>query len=66
MQKVFYIQKTGANGDEHIPTTNRFERIEKLNLLLNSGWRIGNFVCQDGDEYFLLEKDDDARISRVM
>lgn len=56
MEKIFYISKGNENGDASIPTTDRFQRIEKMNMLLNSGWKIKEFVNSGREEYFLLEK----------
>lgn len=56
MTKFFYITKSISDGTDSVPTTDRFERMEKLNLLLSSGWKIKDFVSDKGEEYFVLEK----------
>ncbi len=56
MEKTFFIRKTMTDNDHAAPTTDRFQRIEKLNLLVNSGWVIKGFKSSENEEYFLLEK----------
>ena len=56
MTKIFYIKKNISDGTDSVPTTDRFERMEKLNLLLSSGWTIKEFISDNGEEYFVLEK----------
>lgn len=58
MEKVFYIRKAVTEGSTQVPTTDRFRRIEKLNLLVDSGWVIKGFRSDAQEEYFLLEKAD--------
>ncbi|WP_295154531.1 hypothetical protein [uncultured Ruminococcus sp.] len=58
MEKTFFISKA-ASGDEYgAPTYDRFQRIEKLNMLVDSGWVIKSFKCDAHEEYFILEKAD--------
>lgn len=57
MQKTFFIRKSSAEM-EGAPTYDRFQRIEKLNLLVDSGWEIKGFESNQQEEYFLLEKAD--------
>lgn len=61
MTKVFYISKASKDKTEdgkNIPTTDRFERINKLNRLVSLGWQIKEFKTEGAEEYFLLEKED--------
>ena len=34
----------------------RFDRIKKLNALLECGWAIKDFKCEEDGEYFVLVK----------
>ena len=56
MEKTFFIKKSAGTDGQMIPTTDRFKRIEKLNLLVDSGWVIKGFKSNENEEYFLLEK----------
>lgn len=58
MEKLFYVAKNSEGGGTKVPVTNRFERIQKLNMLLESGWRIKKVCADDSEEYFVLEKED--------
>ena len=55
MEKTFYIRKPAQDG-VMAPTLDRFQMIEKLNLLVDSGWVIKGFRSDAEQEYFLLEK----------
>lgn len=57
MKKTFFIRKASAEM-EGAPTCDRFQRIEKLNMLVDSGWVIKGFESNAQEEYFLLEKAD--------
>lgn len=61
MEKVFYVSKNaeGIKNDNEIfaPTFNRFQRVDKLNDLLNRGWSIKKFVTENDEAFFVLEKD---------
>ncbi len=59
MTKIFYVSRAKTEDGEHVPTTDRFERIEKLNRLVSLGWRIKEFKSEGAEEYFLLEKTDE-------
>lgn len=58
MTKVFYISRARTEDGSQAPTTDRFERIEKLNRLVSLGWQIKEFKVEGTEEYFLLEKAD--------
>lgn len=58
MTKIFYVSKAKTEDGSHAPTTDRFERIEKLNRLVSLGWEIKEFKNEGAEEYFLLEKAD--------
>jgi hypothetical protein len=58
MTKTFYVSKSTDGNVDGAPTTDRFERIERLNMLLEHGWTIKNFSKTDNEEYFVLEKPD--------
>ncbi|MBR1739322.1 MAG: hypothetical protein IJ737_03430 [Ruminococcus sp.] len=57
MEKTFYIRKSSSADGITAPTTDRFSRIEKLNMLVDSGWRIKGFTSTPEEEFFLLEKE---------
>ncbi len=54
MTKKFYVSRN--NGSNPAPALDKFQRIEKLNLLLSCGWTIKGFEEADGESWFLLEK----------
>ena len=58
MEKTFFIRKSASGDEVSVPTYDRFQRIEKLNLLVDSGWVIKSFKCDAQEEYFILEKAD--------
>lgn len=58
MEKTFFIRKTASADEVSAPVYDRFQRIEKLNLLVDSGWVIKSFECDADEEYFILEKPD--------
>lgn len=58
MEKTFFIRKSASDEGTGAPDYNRFQRIEKLNLLVDSGWVIKSFKCDAQEEYFILEKAD--------
>lgn len=58
MEKTFFIRKTAVGDGSPAPAYDRFQRIEKLNLLVDSGWVIKSFKCDPQEEYFILEKAD--------
>lgn len=58
MEKTFFIRKSASDEEAGAPTYDRFKRIEKLNLLVDSGWVIKSFQCDAQEEYFILEKAD--------
>lgn len=53
MQKRFYVSK---NTKSDAPGYNRFMRITQLNALLSQGWIIKEFVKEDNEEFFVIEK----------
>ena len=58
MEKTFFIRKSATGDEVCAPAYDRFQRIEKLNLLVDSGWVIKSFKCDANEEYFILEKAD--------
>ncbi len=57
MQKIFYISRNMNNGKElPAPDMDRFDRIKKLNALLECGWAIKDFKKEESGEYFVLIK----------
>ena len=58
MEKTFFIRKSASSDGVPAPVYDRFQRIEKLNLLVDSGWVIKDFKCDADEEYFILEKTD--------
>ena len=59
MEKIFYITRNselGGNGENKAPNFDRFQRVEQLNSLLETGWSIKGFETTSDDSYFLLEK----------
>ena len=58
MEKTFFIKKSASGDEAGAPAYDRFKRIEKLNLLVDSGWVIKSFESNAYDEYFILEKAD--------
>ena len=58
MEKTFFIRKSASADEAGAPAYDRFQRIEKLNLLVDSGWVIKSFKCDSHEEYFILEKAD--------
>ena len=58
MEKTFFIRKSAYGDETTAPAYDRFQRIEKLNLLVDSGWVIKSFKCDAQEEYFILEKAD--------
>ncbi|MBR1764057.1 MAG: hypothetical protein IJ746_01550 [Ruminococcus sp.] len=57
MQKIFYISRNTDGGKElPAPNMNRFDRIKKLNALLECGWAIKDFKTEKDGEFFVLEK----------
>lgn len=58
MEKTFFIRKAVSDDEYGAPAYDRFQRIEKLNLLVDSGWVIKSFQCNAQEEYFILEKAD--------
>lgn len=61
MQKVFFISRStdkgGSAAEYSAPDFDRFQRVEQLNGLLDLGWQIKEFKTDNGDAYFILEKD---------
>ena len=58
MEKTFFISRSASDDETGAPAYDRFQRIEKLNLLVDSGWKIKSFKCDANEEYFILEKAD--------
>ena len=58
MEKTFFISKSASSEEKSAPAYDRFQRIEKLNLLVDSGWVIKSFKFDAHEEYFILEKAD--------
>jgi len=58
MEKTFFIRRSASGDGVPAPVYDRFQRIEKLNLLVESGWAIKDFKCDADEEYFILEKAD--------
>ncbi len=54
MTKKFYVSRNSE--DASAPQLDKYQRIEKLNLLLSNGWIIKGFEEADGESWFLLEK----------
>ena len=54
MIKKFYVSRNMEGTSA--PELDRFQRIEKLNLLLSSGWTIKSYEETGGESWFLLEK----------
>ena len=55
MEKTFFIRKSASGDGVPAPVYDRFQRIEKLNLLVDSGWVIKDFKCDADEEYFILD-----------
>lgn len=58
MEKTFFIRRSASGDGVPAPVYDRFQRIEKLNLLVENGWSIKDFKCDADEEYFILEKAD--------
>lgn len=60
MQKIFYVSKSADGyGDREnmpLPDMDRFQRVEKLNRLLETGWSIKDFKTDNDGSFFVLEK----------
>lgn len=54
MTKKFYVSKSTEGNPA--PELDRFQRIEKLNLLLSNGWTIKDYHETPEESWFLLEK----------
>ena len=55
MIKKFYVSKKTEGYDA--PEMDKFQQIEKLNLLLSSGWIIKGFQQNENESWFVLEKE---------
>lgn len=57
MEKIFYVSKnTNDKSFASAPDMDRFQRVEKLNSLLEMGWAIKEFRNESEGSFFVLEK----------
>lgn len=57
MEKIFYVSKnTNDKSFASAPDMDRFQRVEKLNSLLQLGWAIKEFRTESEGSFFVLEK----------